>query len=127
MHAMKFFGVTAILLAVVSICAAQDTAAPASAQKAAPTVKHVPITQTASNSGKEMFNNYCAVCHGRHGKGDGPAAAALKVPPTDLTTLAQKMEASSLPTTSQRFFTVKPRRRLTAARTCCLGSTFLQH
>ena len=90
MHAMKFFGVTAILLAVVSICAAQDTAAPSSAQKAAPTVKHVPITQTASNSGKEMFNNYCAVCHGRHGKGDGPAAAALKVPPTDLTTLAQK-------------------------------------
>jgi mono/diheme cytochrome c family protein len=90
MHAMKSFGVTAILLAVVSICAAQDTTAPASAQKAAPTVKHVPITQTASNSGKEMFNSYCAVCHGIGGKGDGPAAAALKVPPTDLTTLAQK-------------------------------------
>jgi mono/diheme cytochrome c family protein len=90
MHAMKFSGVAAILLAVVSICAAQDTTVPAPAQKAAPTVKHVPITQTASSSGKEMFNNYCAVCHGKDGKGDGPAAAALKMPPTDLTTLAQK-------------------------------------
>ena len=29
-----------------------------------PTVKHVPITNVASNSGKEMFNSYCAVCHG---------------------------------------------------------------
>ena len=37
-----------------------------------------------------MFNNYCAVCHGKDGKGGGPAASALKTPPADLTTLAQK-------------------------------------
>jgi len=30
------------------------------------------------------------VCHGKDGKGGGPAAAALKTPPADLTTLAQK-------------------------------------
>ena len=34
--------------------------------------------------------NYCAVCHGKDGKGSGPAAPALKMPATDLTTLAQK-------------------------------------
>ena len=37
-----------------------------------------------------MFKEYCAVCHGPSGKGDGPVATALKVPPPDLTTLAQR-------------------------------------
>ena len=36
-----------------------------------------------------MFREYCAVCHGVAGKGDGPAAAALKSHP-DLTQLAAK-------------------------------------
>jgi mono/diheme cytochrome c family protein len=37
-----------------------------------------------------MYTAYCAVCHGSDGKGGGPAAEALKVPPPDLTTLARK-------------------------------------
>jgi mono/diheme cytochrome c family protein len=53
-----------------------------------PTVKHVPAKQTSMASGKEMFNEYCASCHGQSGKGDGPAAPALKTPPADLTMLA---------------------------------------
>jgi mono/diheme cytochrome c family protein len=36
-----------------------------------------------------MYTAYCAVCHGADGKGGGPAASALKVPPTDLTLLAK--------------------------------------
>jgi mono/diheme cytochrome c family protein len=36
-----------------------------------------------------MFNAYCAVCHGKDGKGNGPAATAFKTPPPDLSTLAQ--------------------------------------
>jgi len=36
-----------------------------------------------------MFNSYCASCHGLDGKGNGPAAPALKTPPADLTVLAQ--------------------------------------
>jgi mono/diheme cytochrome c family protein len=31
---------------------------------------------------------YCAVCHGKDAKGGGPAAAAMKLPVPDLTTLA---------------------------------------
>lgn len=54
------------------------------------TVKHVPITHTPAYSGKEMFKSYCAVCHGTDGKGNGPAASALKATPGDLTLLAQK-------------------------------------
>jgi mono/diheme cytochrome c family protein len=38
--------------------------------------------------GKVMFENYCAVCHGLTGKGDGPAASELKTSPTDLTMLS---------------------------------------
>ena len=88
MRAMKFCCVAAILVAVVSFAAAQDQKTPA--EKPTVAVKHVPITQTSATSGKEMFINYCAVCHGKDGKGNGPAASALKMPPTDLTTLAAK-------------------------------------
>jgi mono/diheme cytochrome c family protein len=42
------------------------------------------------SSGADMYAAYCASCHGKTGKGDGPAAAALKVPPPDLTILAKR-------------------------------------
>jgi mono/diheme cytochrome c family protein len=51
-------------------------------------IKHVPMKATSPASGQEMYTSYCAVCHGKDGKGAGPAAEALKVPPTDLTRLA---------------------------------------
>ena len=50
--------------------------------------KTAPATSAAS--GKEMFMNYCASCHGKSGTGDGPAAGALKVAPANLTELAKK-------------------------------------
>ena len=53
------------------------------------TVKKVPIVQSNPTSGKQMFADYCAPCHGLSGKGDGPAASALKTPPADLTLLAK--------------------------------------
>jgi mono/diheme cytochrome c family protein len=54
------------------------------------TVKRVPIEPTSPASGRDMYMHYCAVCHGRQGRGGGPAAAALKIQPADLTTLAQQ-------------------------------------
>ena len=85
MRVMKFISLAAILVAISTFAVAQQ--APA---QTAPTVKHVPITNTPSNDGKEMFNSYCAVCHGKDGKGNGPAASAMKTPPSDLSVLAQK-------------------------------------
>ena len=39
--------------------------------------------------GSVSFDLYCASCHGRNGRGDGPTAAALKTRPADLTVLAR--------------------------------------
>lgn len=85
MRVMKFISVAAILVMISALAVAQQAPAKSSTE-----VRHVPITNTPSNSGKEMFKSYCAVCHGTDGKGNGPAASAMKTPPTDLTALAKK-------------------------------------
>jgi|SRR5215470_2844837 len=53
-------------------------------------IKHVPVTSTSPASGEEMYQTYCAVCHGKDAKGAGPAAEALKTTPSNLTALSQK-------------------------------------
>jgi mono/diheme cytochrome c family protein len=41
-----------------------------------------------SLEGQALYREYCAVCHGESGKGDGPMARALKTQPADLTRIA---------------------------------------
>lgn len=57
---------------------------------AQPIIKKVPVSPTSAASGQEMFKQYCATCHGTEGRGDGPAAAALKKQPANLTELSSK-------------------------------------
>jgi mono/diheme cytochrome c family protein len=52
-------------------------------------VKQVPAKPTVSVNGKVLYHDYCAVCHGQDGKGNGPAASALKPVPSDLTMIAR--------------------------------------
>lgn len=52
--------------------------------------KEAAIPMTSSLDGSEMYKTWCASCHGISGKGDGPAASALKTRPADLTQLAKK-------------------------------------
>lgn len=85
MRVMKFITLAIIVVAISAFAIGQQ--APA---QTPPTIKHVPITNAPSNSGKEMFNSYCAVCHGTAAKGDGPAASAMKTMPSDLTALAKR-------------------------------------
>jgi mono/diheme cytochrome c family protein len=40
-------------------------------------------------SGRQMYREYCASCHGSNGKGRGPVATSLRKPPPNLTTLAR--------------------------------------
>ena len=52
-------------------------------------IRQVPIKHVDPTSGEKMYVTYCAACHGNDGKGAGPAAPAMKVPPANLTTLAR--------------------------------------
>lgn len=87
MRVWKFVNL-ALIFVLISVFSAAQNNAPAA--QTGPSIKHVPITKTSPTSGKEMFESYCAVCHGKDAKGGGPAASALKVSPPDLTQLANK-------------------------------------
>jgi len=41
-------------------------------------------------SGKLEYQQYCAICHGKEGKGDGSMAELLKTKPADLTQLRKE-------------------------------------
>ena len=57
---------------------------------AAQTIKKTPIQPMSGVAGSLSFRGYCAACHGIDGRGAGPAAAALKVAPPDLTQLSAR-------------------------------------
>jgi mono/diheme cytochrome c family protein len=69
--------VAALLFSGVTAAMAQDS------------IKKTAIPMTSATSGSEMFNTYCAVCHGTSGRGDGPASSEFKIPPANLTLLAK--------------------------------------
>ena len=75
----QFGLLAAILFCATSVGFAQQTQ-----------IKEEPIQHTSPASGEQMYNAYCAVCHGKTGEGNGPAASALKVPPANLTTMAKQ-------------------------------------
>jgi mono/diheme cytochrome c family protein len=77
----------AVVLAVVLIVIPRGTAQQTQ-------IKEVANKPTNPDSGKDMYMQYCAACHGRTAKGDGPAASALKVPAADLTQLAKKNDGN---------------------------------
>jgi mono/diheme cytochrome c family protein len=70
----------AAILFATALVFAQDT----------PKIKRIPAHPTISIAGQDLFREYCAVCHGSDAKGTGPAAAALKVKPADLTQISRK-------------------------------------
>jgi mono/diheme cytochrome c family protein len=54
------------------------------------TGSQTPPLMIPSVAGRDLYEFYCATCHGRDGKGHGPVAAALTVPPADLTFIARR-------------------------------------
>ena len=46
--------------------------------------------QGTSPTGEGLYLRYCASCHGKDGKGNGPVAGTLRQLPSDLTTLKQR-------------------------------------
>jgi len=49
-----------------------------------------PFPTTYVPSGEHLYKQFCSACHGMDAKGQGPAAASLKMPPPDLTTLSKR-------------------------------------
>ena len=76
MSARMIAAAVVILLGTAALAPAQQTK-----------IKKVPAQYTSPTSGEEMYMAYCASCHGKDGKGNGPATAALKQAPSDLTCL----------------------------------------
>lgn len=67
---------------VTAICAFAYVSARQQNKTESPTVVEV--------EGSEIFRNHCAVCHGKDGRGRGPATIALKEPVPDLTQIARR-------------------------------------
>ncbi len=57
---------------------------------AQPRIEKAPIPRTNASEPKQMFDSYCAVCHGKEAKGNGPAATALAKVPADLTRISAR-------------------------------------
>ena len=85
MSMKKLMSALAVLILFTYAGAAQDQGQ----DQTKTTIRHVTVKQTSAAYGKEMYTSYCAVCHGTDGKGGGPAASALKIPPADLTMLSK--------------------------------------
>ncbi|MGD9842063.1 MAG: cytochrome c [Steroidobacteraceae bacterium] len=54
-------------------------------------------------SGAELYQHFCASCHGEQARGDGSIAKNLKTPPPDLTHIARRY-AGKFPTEQIRLF-----------------------
>lgn len=75
------------MLTVAAVLVMAPSLGWAQAGKPAPTIKREAAKPTSSSDGAQMFLSYCSPCHGKLGRGDGPAAPALKARPSDLTQL----------------------------------------
>jgi len=54
----------------------------------------LPLAQGADPSGRDLYADYCAACHGTSGKGDGIAQAGLNPKAPDLTGLAARNDGT---------------------------------
>jgi mono/diheme cytochrome c family protein len=50
----------------------------------------VPTRDQLLREGQRTYERACSSCHGLDGRGDGPVASTLRVPPTNLTLLAKR-------------------------------------
>jgi len=78
-HTTLLFGGLLAALSLMPLSAADQAA-----------VKKTPARNIQSVDGRTLFFEYCGVCHGRDGRGAGPAADSLKKAPADLTQIARK-------------------------------------
>ncbi len=69
------------LLAIVAFLTSARVAGPQQASA---------VQSASPPDGAALFRTHCASCHGSSGRGDGPVAEFLKIPPADLTQIAKQ-------------------------------------
>lgn len=84
----RSLGIMMCAVVTLALVGGWRAAMPAAAASQAPRVL------IESLAGRDSFELYCAPCHGGGGRGDGPVSSALRVRPSDLTTLAQRNDGS---------------------------------
>ena len=87
----KLFLLMACVLAASLIAISQQAGPTPLTASSVSTAPSTPGPGSHATDGEELYRNYCAVCHGADGGGDGPAASSLDPPPTDLTD-AERMQ-----------------------------------
>jgi len=85
-YSIWFIALAVMTTVVGAVVSARDV----SAQDQPKRIEHTAAAATSPASGHDMFMSYCAPCHGKAAKGDGPAASALKIAPANLTVLAKE-------------------------------------
>ena len=83
----RFMGRKFVSTVIGALLLAVAWGARAAAQATGP--KNPPLV-ISSMYGRDLFEFYCAPCHGRDAKGRGPVAAALKTAPADLTRITER-------------------------------------
>lgn len=78
----SWFGLLLVAIAVVLVQAMILAASPPGQ------IKYVPAKPITDPNGAVVYQDYCAVCHGPAGRGNGPAARHLNTPVPDLTRIA---------------------------------------
>ncbi len=78
MKPRRMFALVSVIFALIAVSFGQEVK-----------IKKAPAPHTSAASGQQMYESYCASCHGQNAMGDGPAAPALKVAPTNLTGIAK--------------------------------------
>jgi len=71
-----------VLIAVLLAGCSKHSASTGSVASTAPVVSEAPEPPpNPADEARHLFNTKCSVCHGDHGAGDGPGAAALNPKP----------------------------------------------
>lgn len=89
-----------VRLVVTALAALAMSAGSAFAQAK---IEQAPIKNVNVTDAKGMFDSYCAVCHGKDGKGTGPAAKALTKVPADLTRISTRNQGGFPETRVRRY------------------------
>jgi mono/diheme cytochrome c family protein len=72
-------------------------ATPEDAQRAGRELRNpIPLTAATLAQGRALYGNFCFVCHGEHGKGDGPLIPRIPNPPAYSSPRVRAMAAGQI-------------------------------